>query len=92
VLRFSHLFIFTRFLTVIKEGPMRLRFYRSLSGLLACILRGVSMHVAVDSQTPYQNIIRLALSTKDQQRWGPAPGNHGQVGLFHFHFNFRRAL
>jgi hypothetical protein len=87
----SPLSLSTHFLALNKEGPRRVKFHCSLSRLPACVLRAVSMRFTTDAQTPGQNINRLALATEDQQRWGPAPSNHGQVGLFHFHFSFRRA-
>ncbi len=68
---------------------MSVQFYRSAPRLLACVPRAPSMHFTADAPTPGQNINRLALTIEDQQRWGLAGGNHGQVGLFHF--NFRRA-
>jgi hypothetical protein len=87
----SPLSLSTHFLALDKEGPMGVKFYRSLSRLLACILGAVSMYVTTDSQTPGQNINCLGLTTEDQRRWGPAGGNCRKVGLFYFHFNFRRA-
>jgi len=87
----SPLSLSARFLASTKEGPKRVESFRSLSRLLAWALCAASVHVTTDPRTPGQNINRLALTTEHQQRWGPAAENYGQVGLFHFHFNFRRA-
>ena len=89
--RSSPFFLSAHFLALNKEGPGRVKFYRSLSCLPACVSCAAAAHATAEAQAPGLNIICLAPATKDRHRWGPAPGNHGQVGLFHFHFNFRRA-
>jgi hypothetical protein len=58
---------------------MRVKYYRSLSHLVACISRAVSMRVTTDAQTPGQNIVGLALTTKNQQRWGLPRATMGKL-------------
>ena len=86
--RSSPLLLSTDFLTHIREGPVRVKFYRPLSRLLACNLCAASMHHTAGAQTPSHNINPLALITGDQQQRGLASDDHRQAGLFHF----RRAL
>jgi hypothetical protein len=52
----SPLFLPARFLVLIRDGAMRVRFYGSLSRLLACVPRAVSIRVGTDAQARGQDV------------------------------------
>jgi hypothetical protein len=82
--RSSLVFLSTDFHVHIKQGPVRVKFYRPLSRLLVCNLCAASMHLTAGAQTPSHDINPLALITGDQQHRGRASDNYRRAVPFHF--------